>query len=467
MEIIVTNEVTHEIQVLKQHIENATTQLKQQEHRQSDEGMGSLIYLGNHQDAIPRELIQDPILKSNEIHTWMLMKIHVVTPTNPSFLPSQNDLMSQLKCSRPVFSRNLQVLRALRWITLCSAYRDKKNNWQTVIRGVDGHFKGSIYAQHDRPISLQDTLFLDPSYIEFMEEPSKGPTLERLRQIKDGVLQHMDYQVSHEISLDGQSGYLEQATKGLSIQGNTDPLKTHLACPPEIFQPNNCLNLYTKKKKTSKMDHVKNIDMDNSNHKNYVKNVYTDNKISQPASERDYSHVKNIDMANDANVVMDTKCCSSFNETTGNRRFPNKLNNKNKKTTTTGNLRFPKELSKSKRLQRYAIEQIEKYGVLDKDQQYILDWLSDRIKAGESGADKIVANPIGFLSWVAKNHAQGTLPPSSYGIRESKENMQNKQKKPVINKQNEIEAWARNLENMGIRVDRETQTIIKNQKVTG
>lgn len=315
-------------------------------------------------------------------------------------------------------------------------------------------FKGNIYAQHDSPISLQDTLFLDSGYIEFMEQPSKGSTLERLRQIKDGVLLHMDYQIHEGISLDNQSSYLEQAEKGLTVEGKANPLETHLACPPEILEPINCLNLYTKKSQIQKNDHVNNIYTVKNKTKHHVNNIYMDAKNGKTAPERDSSRV---------NICTANECSSSDNiiKTTGNRRFPNNKNNNNK-TTTTGNLRFPKELQKSKRMQDYAITQLEKFGVLKDDQQYVLDWLTDRIKAGKNGTDKIVSNPIGFLGWIAKNHVQGTLPPSSYGIHETKEN---KPQKPVINKKQDIEAWARNLENMGIEVDRETQTIIKNKKV--
>ena len=86
-----------EIQVLKQHIQHAAKQLEQQDAKQAAEGMGSLIYLGNHQDAIPRNLILDPHLESGEVHTWALLKIHIINPALPSTIPTQNDLMETLK----------------------------------------------------------------------------------------------------------------------------------------------------------------------------------------------------------------------------------------------------------------------------------------------------------------------------------------------------------------------------------
>jgi hypothetical protein len=76
------------IEALKQHIDQAAARLQI---RQDEDAIGSLIYMGNHQDAVPRELIIDPILESGEIHTWMLMKVNV---NNPVWFKN-----SSLRCS--------------------------------------------------------------------------------------------------------------------------------------------------------------------------------------------------------------------------------------------------------------------------------------------------------------------------------------------------------------------------------
>ena len=231
---------SQEIRVLKQHIQHAATQLEQQDSSRTSDGMGSLIYLGNHQDAIPRNLILDPHLESGEIHTWTLLKIHIVNPALPSTIPTQNDLMEILKCSRPVLSRHLQVLRALRWITLCAE-----------VRGKDGKYRGNVYTQHDQPLSLQDTLYLDPGYLQFMEQPSIGPTLKRLRQIKEAVLRHMDYQMVKGIQFDKSPPYLKQVSGQLKEMQTIDVLDTSLACPVGATLPHQVANLYTKEESKS------------------------------------------------------------------------------------------------------------------------------------------------------------------------------------------------------------------------
>lgn len=250
-----------EIRFLKQHIQHASIQLEQQDSRQTSEGMGSLIYLGNHQDAIPRNLILDPHLESGEIHTWTLLKIQLINPALPSSIPTQNDLMEILKCSRPVLSRHLQVLRALRWITLCAE-----------VRGKDGQYRGNVYAQHDTPLSLQDTLYLDPSYIQFLEQPSSGSTLKRLRQIKEAVLRHMDFQVVNDIQLDQLPSYLSQVGTKMEKLDTSDPLDTHLACPEGATKPNQVTNLYAKEGSPDKTGFI----LEDVSEHGHVNNFYMD-----------------------------------------------------------------------------------------------------------------------------------------------------------------------------------------------
>ncbi len=456
------------IAVLQQHIQQSVTQLEQYDpssESEADKGIGSLIYLGNHQDAVPRELIMDPILNSGEIHTWMLMKIHVVNPSIPCSIPSRQDLINTLKCSRPVLSRHIQVLRALRWLTLCHE-----------VRGKNGQFKGNIYAQHDRPLSLQDTLYLDPDYINFLEHPSSGLTLERLRQIKDSVLQHIDYQVENGMQLDQKTTLLEQASAGLS-GSDKDPLDTHLACTPEVAGSLSCINMYSNPEAgneaipetTNKVTESRSTHKESHHVKNIATgdrvNIYTANCNSLPKNttavknrkadkrpaQRDISHVKNTATGDRVNIYTDSGCSSSYKY--------------HKTTTTTGNLRFPKRLQNSERQKNHALKQLALFHVSEGDYQFILDYLTDRIKAGELGTEKPVTNPVGLLGWIARNHVAGTLPPSSYGIREDKTSkpvdIKQSEEEKKLKEQKDIEAWARNLENLGVEVDRKTQTIVR------
>jgi len=333
-------EVSNQIQLLKQHLDNAATSLKHRSGSNEQDGMGSLIYLGNHQDAIPRNLILDPILESGEIHTWTLMKIHINNPAMPSSIPSQSHLLDILKCSRPILSRHLQVLRALRWITLCAE-----------VRGDDGQFKGNVYTQHDSPLSLQDTLYLDSNYMGFLEQPTKGSVLKRLREIKDATLRHMDYQITKGIELDKSPSHLEQVSNKLNSvpEIKHDPLDTSLAFPAESIEPNLVIGLYGNNKESELVPRVNEFYMDGKPDISHVKEIKalvntsnsSDIKFEQSPTARDHSHVKDIHVDNRVNFDTDTGSSSNIYI---------------KKTTTTNppSLCFPEALKKSRRLELFA-----------------------------------------------------------------------------------------------------------------
>jgi len=394
---------TIEIETLKQHIQHTVGQLEKRSDLPAEDGMGSLIYLGNHHDAIPRDLILDPILESGEIHTWMLMKIHVDNPMQATRIPSQNDLMEQLKCSRPIVSRHMQVLRALRWLTLCAE-----------VRGGDGQFRGAVYAQHDQPLSLADTLHLDPGYIDFLEQPTKGDVLKRLRHIKHSVLTHTDYLVfqdQHHLSTPPTQ--LEQIDARLKSHISGDPLDTHLSCPANTVDPDGVKNLYGDPEKPAHIEylkqtlghHVKNIDMDKT-------------KRSQKNG-----HVKNIDAVKTGkNDDISTKspCKKLLHGDSVPSSCSSVLNN-NKTTTTpptppNQQLCFPEAVSKTDRQRAYAAKIIEP--LPEAERKFVLDWLADKVRAGENGTDKPVGNAIGYLAWIVKEQIAGTLPESDYGLRE-------------------------------------------------
>ncbi len=379
---------------LKQHISHAADELARSSN--TDDSLGSLIYLGNHHDSVPRELITDPHLESGELHTWMLMKIQFNNPALPTSIPSQDQLAQHLKCSRPVVSRYLQVLRALRWITLCETVRD-----------IKGQYKGRIYAQHDKPLNLADTLFLDSTYIKFLESPSKIESLKRLRLIKSSILMHMDYQVIKGVAFESP-GALEAATQQLHLQDNNNSLVTHRACPVTVINETN-----------NDHDHVKDIYMAENNI--HVKNLYMDEQAKkQPCKEslhgqkpviarfspcKESLHGENDDHVNFYMVNGSSSGSNIY------------INTTTTKQQQIEKLRFPKILEESQRLKFYAAKLLDPLS--QNDQQFVLDYLSDRLKAAKQGTCKPVDDLIGYLRWIITNKQNNTLPPSSFGIRDS------------------------------------------------
>ena len=347
----------NELDLIKQHIKRASDMLRQStDDASSRDDLGSLIYMGNHHDSVPRDLVMDPLLDSGEVHTWMLMKIHINNPHLPSSIPSQNDLMGLLKCSRPVVSRHMQVLRALRWITLCDE-----------VRSDDGRIRGHVYAQHDAPLSIQDTLVLDQNYIDFLEKPCTGDVLKRLRMIKEAALRQIHHDLKDGLDLNQLPTQMQKLAQGLGgIDRKTDYVK-------DFYMVNR---------------HVKKINMV----ENHVKDFYVD--------ENDVSSGSSNNIYNKNNIYIKT--------TTTSTTKPQDL---------IKNLRFPSFFRDSDHLKTLASELLNR--IEPEKQQFALDYLADRVRAGEQGTDKPVGNSIAYLNWVVRELANGTLPPSAYGVRKA------------------------------------------------
>jgi len=390
-----------ELELIKQHIQRASNMLRQQStgDKEKSADMGSLIYMGNHHDSVPRELVTDSILDSGEIHTWMLMKIHINNPHLPSSIPSQNDLIDLLKCSRPVVSRHMQVLRAMRWITLCDE-----------VRGDDGRIRGHVYAQHDSPLSIQDTLVLDTGYIDFLEKPCSGDVLKRLRSIKDGVLRQIYQEIKNGTDLNQSPTRLNQLSRNL---GGIDADDNHVK------------NIYMAQK-----HHVKKIDMENH-------------------------HVKNFNM--------DEKDSSSGSS---NNIYNNNIYIKTTTTSTTKpeglikNLNYPSFIRDSEPLKTLASELLNR--IVPEKQQFALDYLADRVRAGDNGTDKPVGNVIAYLNWITKSLNTGTLPPSAYGVRNKPTAVTSGAKNSDLESAEQTkQKWIDDMRQRGYEVDPETGALKK------
>lgn len=417
-----------QMNALQRHIQQAHDKLAHQTNGSNEDDLGSLIYMGNVHDSFPRDLIKDPILNSEEIHTWMLMRLEISDQFSITRIPKQSTLQEQLKCSRPIVSRNLQVLRALRWITLCN-----------VVKGPDGQYKGAIYAQHDEPLSLAETLVLDQDYIHFLETQAKGDVLKRLNHIKDNVLKHTNYRLLTE---DDPLTELSQANtklKKFTFQQSNNSLETTLACPPQVIEPNKEINLYNDQAIPNDIravlndnveSHVKDIDMVKSVKSSVNLVNHHENRQNQGLT----SHVKNIDMGNHVKNI-DTAYSSSGSSSS----FINT------NTTTTANLRIPECLAFTDKTRIYSHDLARR--LPPEQQQYILNFVEERFMAGQQGISTKVGNPVGLLKDSVERFLAGTFEPTGYGHQKLiEQTTKNKTKK--YNYEREIRELAADIQNL-------------------
>ena len=124
-----------------------------------------LLFLGNPQLVFPRLLFEDPILEPVDRNVWAAIKLHAADGDSVTAFPSYEELM--LRCnvgSKATISRSISILRATRWLTVCKVR----------LRDAKGRVRGNVYALHDEPLQLVETMALDAYYLEWMGETAQG-----------------------------------------------------------------------------------------------------------------------------------------------------------------------------------------------------------------------------------------------------------------------------------------------------
>jgi hypothetical protein len=144
----------------------------------------ALLFLGNWHDAMPRLIFQDPVLQPVDTRVWGVIKI-AATGTGPTAFPTYKHIAKTANVgSEATVARSMAILRATRWLTLCRRVRD-----------YQGRFRGNVYALHDEPLPLADTLHLDQEYMQFLEQCSQHAHA-RVREVGEAVLGTIEDDVS-------------------------------------------------------------------------------------------------------------------------------------------------------------------------------------------------------------------------------------------------------------------------------
>jgi len=97
--------------------------------------------------------------------------------TGPTAFPTYKQIAKTANVgSEATVARSMAILRATRWLTLCRRVRDGQ-----------GRFRGNVYALHDEPLPLADTLHLDQAYLQFLNQCLEHAHAQ-VRKISEAVL---------------------------------------------------------------------------------------------------------------------------------------------------------------------------------------------------------------------------------------------------------------------------------------
>lgn len=138
----------------------------------------SLLFLSAWHEAMPALVHLDPILDPVDSRVFAVLWLWARQQGRGSTaFPSYDYLLQRCNIhSRSTLARSLAILRITRWVTLCRRVRD-----------ANGRYRGNIYALHEEPLALASTLYLDPSYMEFLHQATRHAH-EQVRKIAHAML---------------------------------------------------------------------------------------------------------------------------------------------------------------------------------------------------------------------------------------------------------------------------------------
>ena len=140
----------------------------------------SMLFVSNRHEAIPDIVIQDPTLEPVDKIVWMVIKRHARGAGSSNF-PSYAEICQKANiASKTTVVRCVAILRIARWLTLCARLREPC-----------GRFRRNIYALHDEPLPLADTLHLDPKYLQFLDASLTHPHA-RVRAVAQAAREAVD-----------------------------------------------------------------------------------------------------------------------------------------------------------------------------------------------------------------------------------------------------------------------------------
>ncbi|MDX1252175.1 MAG: hypothetical protein IDH49_08030 [Gammaproteobacteria bacterium] len=175
-----------EAQGLKQMIERAMEQYRLQSGTAADDLPPSdlVLYLGNPYSAHPNILVTHPVLEPVDKTTWMVLKIQLQEQRSSIMRFDYMATARQVNVkSKNTLARAMAILRLMRWMLF---YKIDKG------RNDKGQFLGqhTAFLLFDEPLTLADTLTLDPGYLEFLQQ-STDHSHRQVRRVASQILKSL------------------------------------------------------------------------------------------------------------------------------------------------------------------------------------------------------------------------------------------------------------------------------------
>ncbi len=142
--------------------------------------------------AWPERVLGDPVLESVDKMVWMVLRQSATRGRFPSY--AQIGRAANVS-SKSTVSRAIAILRTTRWLARCGE-RGMRGASHEASREVGV----VVYALHDAPLSVPDTLYLDSSYLTFLQFAQAHPHA-RVRKVVQDILASLQDSVDERIPL--------------------------------------------------------------------------------------------------------------------------------------------------------------------------------------------------------------------------------------------------------------------------
>lgn len=182
-----TRDIRPQTQALDALIRQSIARLQQ---TSAEKPSDAVLFLGNRHQAFPALLVQDPVLEPVDKVVWMVICQQGRAAETGTAFPSYQQIARLANISSTsTVSRAIAILRATRWLSLCARVRDS-----------GGRFRGNVYALHDEPLPLADTMHLDPDYMTFIVEGRQHHHA-RVRKVTTAILASIDEEIGDGIDV--------------------------------------------------------------------------------------------------------------------------------------------------------------------------------------------------------------------------------------------------------------------------
>lgn len=380
----------------------------------NDDQLG-LVYLGNVHDAIPRLLILDQGLRLEERCVWQVMRIHITDPARPASLLTQSQLAHQCCVDIKTMRRYLHALRATRWITRCAIV----------------HGRGTVWALHDEPLSVAETLLLDPGYMQFINECAQGKH-KRLSELGQAIFNTFRDDVAHGHDYSQPVTQLEQAARRIDATSCTPrqlSSGSFFSVAPVSTSSASKISLNSERRENFPVDNnreifpvghelstVGKISLCGKLFPEENSSVAGNLSCSNKTSLKDKDVYKNTTTTNtNLDGVKPTAREEEFSRTEKFSKVSHSVHHE--RPEWAKHLQWSSQLKEQEKLLLLPI--VTAKGMDFENAQYLVNYLTDRLAAAKRGNAAPVPNPVGYLIHIAKLHAAGQLQPSSWGLRKT------------------------------------------------